>query len=334
MKANYSAWEVQRKDFPKDGSSEDKLRYLVSYAVLAPSSHNTQPWHFKIADGFISVELEQSRWLSVSDPDHREQTMSVGAAIENIILAAESFGIKLDITIKRVGLQIARLTINGSFKPKTDWTKIIKLRHSNRTKFSTDKLPSDLLSALKSIRENDVTVTLIQDHSQKEVIANLSVKATKQLFGQTSFRSELATWVRNNWTQKYDGMPGYSQGMPGPPSLLAKLIIKNMNVGADQAKKDAERLMEAPLLAAIGVKEHSIANWINAGRIYERICLVVTQHNHNTSGVSAAAVVDKTNHELQDQLRLKSIPVAILRIGKANKPAKHTPRHTAEQVSD
>jgi hypothetical protein len=43
-KASTEAWDVRESDFPINGSDEEKLKFLLSYAILAPSSHNSQPW--------------------------------------------------------------------------------------------------------------------------------------------------------------------------------------------------------------------------------------------------------------------------------------------------
>ena len=41
-------WNVCADDFPVSGSDDDKLRFLLNYAVMAPSNHNSQPWMFRI----------------------------------------------------------------------------------------------------------------------------------------------------------------------------------------------------------------------------------------------------------------------------------------------
>ena len=48
MKENYRAWEIKEGDFPRGGSMREKLEFLVRYAILAPSSHNAQPWKFRV----------------------------------------------------------------------------------------------------------------------------------------------------------------------------------------------------------------------------------------------------------------------------------------------
>ena len=50
MKANYKPWEVKIEDFHKQSTEADKLKFLLNFAVLAPSSHNSQPWKFGIKD--------------------------------------------------------------------------------------------------------------------------------------------------------------------------------------------------------------------------------------------------------------------------------------------
>ncbi len=73
-------WQTEEGSFPTDGSSEDQLRFLIRYGILAPSGHNTQLWNFKVEQTAVSVYADQTRALSVVDPDDRELTVSCRAA--------------------------------------------------------------------------------------------------------------------------------------------------------------------------------------------------------------------------------------------------------------
>ena len=86
-------WRVDDGQFPSDGSLTERLRFLVRYAVLAPSSHNTQPWKFRISADRLDLFMDQERWLKVADDDQRELHISIGCALENLLVAAEHFGL-------------------------------------------------------------------------------------------------------------------------------------------------------------------------------------------------------------------------------------------------
>ena len=76
-------WQLEESDFYELESDREQIEFLLRYAVLAPSSHNTQPWMFGIVEDGVRVFADYSRRLMVSDPDDRELLMSVGAAITN-----------------------------------------------------------------------------------------------------------------------------------------------------------------------------------------------------------------------------------------------------------
>lgn len=84
-------WQIKEEGFPAKGKTEDKFNFLLRYAILAPSSHNSQPWEFSIGDSEIRVFADRSRWLKVADADQRELHISVGCALENLLIAAEHF---------------------------------------------------------------------------------------------------------------------------------------------------------------------------------------------------------------------------------------------------
>lgn len=67
MKSNFKAWDVKIEDFFNLKTSNEKLRFLLNFAVLAPSSHNSQPWRFEVGEGMIKIFPDLSRRLPESD---------------------------------------------------------------------------------------------------------------------------------------------------------------------------------------------------------------------------------------------------------------------------
>lgn len=97
-RASLEAWEVDEGDFPANGSDEEKLTFLLRYAILAPSSYNSQPWRFNVSGDVIDLFADRSRWLKVADADQRELYLSLGSALENLRISADHFGYNCNIT--------------------------------------------------------------------------------------------------------------------------------------------------------------------------------------------------------------------------------------------
>ena len=65
---------------------------LLAAAARAPSGDNTQPWRFTLGEDDIGLYADRSRWLRVADPDRRELHISLGCALENLLIAARAWG--------------------------------------------------------------------------------------------------------------------------------------------------------------------------------------------------------------------------------------------------
>jgi hypothetical protein len=85
-------WAISEHDFPASGGEAERLRFLVRYALLAPSTRNTQPWKFRIGADEIGIFVDPARWERIADADQREMYISAGCALENLVIAAAHFG--------------------------------------------------------------------------------------------------------------------------------------------------------------------------------------------------------------------------------------------------
>ena len=86
--------EPSVQEFPHTYPIQEQLRFLVRYATLAPSTRNTQPWRFRVDREPIEIRPDLTRWHRVADRDRRELYLSLGCAIENLMVAAEQFGFR------------------------------------------------------------------------------------------------------------------------------------------------------------------------------------------------------------------------------------------------
>ena len=88
-------WNVSEDEFPTTGSMYDKLKFFLRYAILAPSIRNIQPWAFKIlSNNTIELYADNSRALTVVDPDGRQLIISCGAALGYLQITINHFGYK------------------------------------------------------------------------------------------------------------------------------------------------------------------------------------------------------------------------------------------------
>jgi hypothetical protein len=85
-------WKVSEGEFPKSGDAEEKLLFLLTYAVLAPSGHNTQPWRFRVRANEVELYADRTRGLPVVDPEDRTLIISCGAALFYLRVAIRHFG--------------------------------------------------------------------------------------------------------------------------------------------------------------------------------------------------------------------------------------------------
>jgi hypothetical protein len=67
-----SVWDSSEDEVPDESSLGEQAKFLLRYAILVPSSHNSQPWRFAIRDEAIEISYDETRWLEVADQDKRK----------------------------------------------------------------------------------------------------------------------------------------------------------------------------------------------------------------------------------------------------------------------
>ena len=76
----------------KLGLIKDKRLSSVQSAILAASAHNTQPWLFCTQADRIEISSDEARNLGAMDPFRREMHISIGCALQNLLLEARAQG--------------------------------------------------------------------------------------------------------------------------------------------------------------------------------------------------------------------------------------------------
>lgn len=331
-KKNYSAWHIRSEDFSDGWDDLKKLKFFVRYAILAPSGHNTQPWRFSSDKQALLLGANRDRHLPYSGVQANEPYVSLGACLQTLELAAKGLGYEVKIDYLTGDQAVARVSLGGKTAADPSLLEAITHRVSNRHTYDTAELSGELLESFASTDLEHVAAHLLSGRKDIEYIARKTQEATLRTFTDKEFRNELSKWVRNNVTRKHDGMPGFVQGIPTPPSLLAKHIVKRLNISKDQAKKDAGRVQGSAALIIPVAREETPEALLNGGRLYAQICVLAQREGIASSGIGAAAVDPVSREEIVKKYKLRGRPIAIIRLGNAKKPARHTPRWPLSQV--
>jgi hypothetical protein len=79
----------------------DEIRNaILYYASLAPSGHNSQPWYVKVkSQNEWIISADPNRRLPAVDPNNREVMLSIGAFVENLTIAAGTFGLQAEVEV-------------------------------------------------------------------------------------------------------------------------------------------------------------------------------------------------------------------------------------------
>jgi len=301
---------------------------ILDLARLAPSSHNTQPWKVSVDKNKAIIGYEPQRHLTVGDPDMRELFISLGCFIQTASYAAQSLGYKMTTLFIGEGPEgVAELLFTKASKPQPELADAIRNRRSDRRKFLNEPIPKEEMDHLKKLTSGTAKLEIFTSEEDVSFLSDMTRQATLAAMRRGEFREELAGWVRHNWTKRPDGMPAYVQGIPGPVSLVAKSIIrKNPKVADSQAKKDAKSIFGSSAVALITLGDQTPRTWLDAGRLFQKLCLEARLMGISSAAFSAAVMDGKTVSAVMDKLGLKDQPVALLRLGYAKNLPRSTPR--------
>jgi nitroreductase len=339
MKTNYFPWRIDLDGFYSKKSSPERLEFLVNFAVLAPSSHNSQPWRFSIGENFIELAPDLSRALPVSDKNNRQLFVSLGCALENLLVAADYYGYESSVRYPDSGdasdlsVRIAlERTRNGKGSADHPVFSVLK-RRTNRGKYRERPPDEKLAEKIRNFADDDTRVDMIGASEKKNAIADAVLKALVAAMDDGGFRTELSKYLKSNVTKSPIGMPASGFGIPTLPSLFAPAVIRRVNVDKLNRKKNEELLKKfTPAFVVISTREDGEKDWVRAGRIYERMALESVKAGAATGVMAAAIQIGEFHKELQNILKTDFRPQVFFRLGYAENEPEPSPRLSAPAV--
>jgi len=337
---NYKAWQINLEDFFKLGTKKDRLSFLINFAVLAPSSHNSQPWCFFVRESTIDVFFEQKRRLVVGDEENRLSFQSIGCAITNLLVAADFFNFSYRINLFPDPLQsnlVASIffdEIAENKKNDDSLVKAISSRSVNRGKYH-DNPPLSFFDSVNKFVTPEIEIDFIdQSFHARDQIIELLILSSIRIMESNDFRAELSHFVKNNLTKSFVGMPASGMGIPTLLSFFASRVVRKLNMDKINKQKNLLILKRfTPIIGIISTKIDDQINQVKAGIFFQRVALVAESLGISIS-VWASPVINEGDATKLSSFLNKSVrPQLVFRAGIAYKKMPHSPRLLAPMVT-
>jgi len=324
-------WNVAEQDYPHGSAIENQLAFLIRYAILAPSVKNSQPWAFSVQGNQIHLLADLRRGQAIADPDRRELYISLGCALENLLVAAEHFGFRHGVAYFPEQAR-QELVATVSFSPggvrsrtrEAAGLNAILRRHNDNSVFRSVALPADItLRLMACSAESDLQVQLTDDRHFRRWIDLLTGEADRAEFADPAFRRELASWI--------------GRGVFGQPPLIArlgKLAVSRVDLGETVAQQDHEIVDSAAMLGLICAMGDSHLMHVRTGQLFERLWLTATGLGISLHPMSQTMRHPELRAAVGELLPWAGwTPQHLFRVGQsARQDDDHTPRRPLEDV--
>jgi hypothetical protein len=303
---------------------------LIAAAAMAPSILNTQPWSFDIHDRAIDLYVDADRArLQRIDPFGRQLTVSCGAALFNMRVAAAHLGRTIEVDLLpdpakpallatvELGSRIPIRGVDASLEPA------IRRRHTHRRAFASRAVPGVILRELVEAAHHEQAALVTLSRRDRGWLLDLVALSEAALTADPSYDDDLAPWTDSD-PRRRDGIPPSSFGttpLSGTPPM------RDFARAHPQPSIRRERYPVDPCVALLSTAEDTPLAWLRAGQALQRVLLLATLR-----GLAASFLNQPLDtEEIRSELFQFGHPQMILRLGYA-RAAVATPRRPVTDV--
>jgi hypothetical protein len=317
-----------------DMVAPDTIRAIVRLAVLAPSSHNTQPWRFRVDRDCIDLRADRTRALPVNDPFDRELVISCGAALLTLRAAAASLGLGTQVSmLPEAGdadcLARASLTADHADAALADLAAFIEHRRTYRKAFADRAVAPETVAAIAAAVELEGAQLHTLEGEQRTQAGELVAEGDRAQWNDPHWRRELALWMHPS--RDGDGLT-----VPLLAAPIAQAVVRRFDMGKGVAAKDEELLLGSPWLTVLTTALDEPVAWLKAGQALQRALLVARRHGLQASYLNQPVEIAPLRKRLQGLLGADGHPQLLMRWGYPTQdvpPATRRPVHSVPDMS-
>lgn len=289
------------------------VRTILELACRAPSVHNTQPWLWRVTGSHIDLFSDATRLLHVSDDQGRNLTISCGAALHHLRVAASTVGLSTRVTtfpdpkqphhLAGIDLVRSRRTQQAAADRRA-----IEDRYTDRRRFTSWPVTYERLAALaRAAAAPGVHITSVVDKPERFRLELLLQRAMDLQRNDPRYGAELDRWLDHS---AVDGIPHtsvmVSERARGHPSRFSEPSAPHLD----------DPLRSSDGVLVLSTNHDDAAAWLQAGEALSALWLRATADGLSVVPLSQAIEMDETRLALQHELLGGLVfPQAMLRIG-------------------
>jgi molybdopterin/thiamine biosynthesis adenylyltransferase len=273
-----------------DTPTLEDLRYMVAHAILAPSAGNAQPWRFVVHGEELRCYLDATRSGTFADFEGLASHVAVGAAVENLCLAAEALGFQAHLeTTPRLGdaRWLASVTFARTRARAPELFAQVVGRATNRKLAEPHPLRASDEEALMAAA-GSATLTILADRPRLEELGRILGACDRLRFLSPVMHREFFQELR--WTSEEvlatrDGMDLATLELSPTDRAILKVlsspdaiaVLRDLNAGRALAQLTPKTLRGSSAVALLTVPGNDATTYFMGGRTVQRIWLTATQ---------------------------------------------------------
>jgi hypothetical protein len=279
---------VRERGAESSGTALDsQLADILYHASLAPSGHNTQPWTVRLIDSArLVVSTERSRWLPAVDPQNREILLSLGAFLENLILAARHHGWDVEYRVvarSRTDRDVLDIRLMRTAPVSFPLEKIQRRRTVRRNHLPNELKGDDLKALARPF--GDRFALFPRGSARAKYLEEGTIEANRVQAYRDDAQEELSRWIRfrdqdgrryrNGLTpesMEITGLSGWFVRHFMSPESVMKKSFRDTSVDAVR-----EQVRSYGAWLVLSSADSTIPTLIETGRAFERMLLGIRE---------------------------------------------------------
>jgi len=328
----------------------EAARALIGAAILAPSHLNSQPWRFEVDTSELRLMLDAPRTLPLDDPDQRFAQMSLGAALENLLVAARAWGQHPNVrylpwgTTPRPGALLAAASVTWQPMDRARDRLLygaLTERRSNARSYDGRAITIPNRGQLLAQVGEEVRVHWLEDRTDINAVADLAHDAVRDVMSDRAAQAERRLWMRGSDDEsrkRGDGVTPERLGLGGPAAWVSGRSMSPSSrfygFGSSSLAKNTRDLVRSSgALALLTLTARHDAGWIVGGQAYERFALRCATLGIAQQPLSAPIASTRVRAILARRFQAEGEePLLLIRLGHA-KPPSPSPRRGVALVS-